>query len=133
MSVVLEKSVSRYWGVQIRAMIEVATRAPFGKGSHTITDPQVRSTWELDASQTSFHGDDRDRMLASILLQVKNDLGIDGQTGIAAKPYEMLIYEPGDFFLPHRDSEKEPGMFGTLVITKRRPHTNEIWRNGRKM
>lgn len=102
--------------VQTRAMIEVATRAPFGKGSHTIIDPLVRSTWELDASQTSFHGDDWDRMLASVLLRVKHDLGIDEQTEIAAKPYKMLIYEPGDFFLPHRDSEKESGMFGTLVL-----------------
>lgn len=81
--------------VQIRAVIEVASRAPFGKGSNTITDPLVRSTWELDASQTSFHGEDWDRMLASVLLHVKNNLGIDEQTEIAAMPYKMLIYETG--------------------------------------
>ncbi|MEZ4985623.1 MAG: 2OG-Fe(II) oxygenase [Saprospiraceae bacterium] len=28
----------------------------------------------------------------------------------------MLVYEPGDFFLPHKDSEKAKGMFGTLVV-----------------
>jgi len=28
----------------------------------------------------------------------------------------MLIYEEGGFFLPHRDTEKTPGMFGTLVL-----------------
>jgi len=27
-----------------------------------------------------------------------------------------LLYEEGSFFAPHRDSEKEEGMFGTLVV-----------------
>jgi hypothetical protein len=27
-----------------------------------------------------------------------------------------LIYKEGDFFLPHKDSEKAKGMFGSLVI-----------------
>ena len=29
----------------------------------------------------------------------------------------MLVYEAGGFFAPHKDSEKAPGMFGTLVVT----------------
>src|SRR5207247_5140252 len=28
----------------------------------------------------------------------------------------LLIYEKGGFFLPHRDTEKTDGMFGTLTI-----------------
>lgn len=35
---------------------------------------------------------------------------------ISAHLYKLLIYEKGDFFLPHKDSEKEKGMFGTLII-----------------
>jgi hypothetical protein len=31
--------------------------------------------------------------------------------------YKLLLYETGGKFLPHRDTEKSPGMFGTLVIT----------------
>ena len=30
--------------------------------------------------------------------------------------YKLLIYEKGSFFAPHRDSEKTPGMFATLVV-----------------
>ena len=30
--------------------------------------------------------------------------------------HKLLLYEPGGFFVGHRDTEKLPGMFGTLVI-----------------
>jgi hypothetical protein len=35
---------------------------------------------------------------------------------ISAQLYKLLLYEKGAFFKPHKDSEKTPGMFGTLVI-----------------
>ncbi len=35
---------------------------------------------------------------------------------VKATCYKLLLYEEGDFFLPHRDTEKEQGMFGTLVL-----------------
>lgn len=33
------------------ALIEVCNQAPFGKGSSTLVDKQVRDTWEVDASK----------------------------------------------------------------------------------
>jgi len=36
--------------------------------------------------------------------------------------YKLLLYEEGAFFKPHQDSEKTPGMFGTLVICLPSPH-----------
>ena len=38
-------------------------------------------------------------------------------SSLQAELYKVLLYEPGDFFLPHRDTEKAPGMVATLVIT----------------
>ncbi|KAJ4266459.1 hypothetical protein NW762_004443 [Fusarium torreyae] len=35
---------------------------------------------------------------------------------VIAKPHKLLLYEPGSFFKPHKDSEKEQGMVGTLVV-----------------
>ena len=35
---------------------------------------------------------------------------------IAAELYKLLIYDQGSFFVSHRDTEKSPGMFATLVI-----------------
>lgn len=31
-------------------------------------------------------------------------------------PYKLLIYEPGGHFKLHQDTEKEPGMFATLIV-----------------
>ena len=35
---------------------------------------------------------------------------------VSARLYKLLLYEPGDFFARHRDTERMNGMFGTLVI-----------------
>ncbi|KAG2499202.1 hypothetical protein HYH03_002783 [Edaphochlamys debaryana] len=45
-------------------------------------------------------------------------LGIQGPDaqGVEARLYKLLMYEEGGHFLEHRDTEKEPGMFGTLLI-----------------
>ena len=41
-------------------------------------------------------------------------LGVDEP--IDAEFYKLLIYDRGSFFVGHRDTEKAPGMFATLVI-----------------
>lgn len=100
---------------QANAIAAIAQKAPFGKGSATITDTAVRSAWEIDAKQITFRNLDWTALMAQLLEQVKVDMGIETQT-VSAKLYKLLLYEQGDFFLPHKDSEKKKGMFGTLVI-----------------
>ncbi|KAK0708876.1 hypothetical protein B0T21DRAFT_247800, partial [Apiosordaria backusii] len=41
---------------------------------------------------------------------------------VRAEIYKMLLYEKGALFKPHTDTEKIPGMFGTLVICLPSPH-----------
>jgi len=108
--------------VLTKALIEVAHKAPFGKGSETVLDDNVRSAWEIDEDELSFHNEDWELFLNRILASVQRDLGIEDRE-VAASLYKMLIYEEGDFFLPHQDSEKEPGMFGTLVVGLPSKHT----------
>jgi hypothetical protein len=100
---------------QAKALIQAAHKAPFGKGSETILDNNVRSAWEIDAAKLTFNGNRWAAFIDKILRNIKPDLGLEDYT-ISAHLYKMLIYETGDFFLPHKDSEKEKGMFGTLVI-----------------
>ena len=54
--------------------------------------------------------------------EIKKGLGIE-DSKIELSLYKLLIYEKGDFFLPHLDSEKEKGMFGTLVVGLPSEHT----------
>jgi hypothetical protein len=100
---------------QAKAMIKVAHKAPFGKGSQTIVDENVRSAWEIDASKISFKNKKWAACLEDMLKEVKVGLGLDDKN-VSANLYKLLIYEQGDFFLPHKDSEKEAGMFGTLIV-----------------
>ena len=100
---------------QLKAIIKVARQAPFGQGSRTVTDTSVRRTWEIDAEQLTFANPDWAPFLEKTVKSVKKGLGI-GRRSVTASLYKLLIYEEGGFFLPHQDSEKEPGMFGTLII-----------------
>lgn len=96
-----------------RQLIEKARQAPYGKGSETFVDTSVRNTWELDASQLHLS-----RQWASTVGHacewVAQQLGITAF--VRAELYKMLIYEKGAMFKAHTDTEKIPGMFGTLVI-----------------
>jgi len=101
--------------IVIKELIKVAKQAPFGKGSQTITDTSVRKTWEIDAGKVSFKNKEWQGFLDQILEKTKKGLGIENHD-ISAHLYKLLIYEEGGFFLPHKDSEKEKGMFATLTI-----------------
>lgn len=101
--------------LQAKALIQEAHKAPFGKGSQTIIDNSVRSAWEIDSEKLHFMGNEWNRFVQGIVSTIQSELGIE-EFEVEAHLYKMLIYEKGDFFLTHRDSEKEKGMFGTLII-----------------
>ena len=92
----------------------VCRQAPFGRGEETVVDTSVRNTWELDASQFKLANPGWDDFLQNTLLKsVTEKLGLPG---VKADLYKLLLYEPGSFFKPHKDSEKAPGMVATLVV-----------------
>ena len=89
-------------------------QAPYGRREETIVDTSVRNAWQLDASRLTI-GRRIQEVVASLIPRLANDLGCQGVT-IEALPYKLVLYEEGGFFLPHRDTEKAPGMFATLVV-----------------
>ena len=48
------------------------------------------------------------------MAKVQTAFGLEEQT-LEAHLYDLLLYEPGSFFLPHRDGEKLDRMVATLV------------------
>jgi hypothetical protein len=100
---------------QIRDIVNRADRAPYGRGGETILDTTVRRAWQLAPEQFSISGKSWEQSFQQILSTVTDGLGCAGMD-IAAELYKVLVYEEGGFFLPHRDTEKAEGMFGTLVI-----------------
>ena len=100
---------------QTRELIEVCRQAPYGKGTDTVVDTEVRKVWELDANKIKFGNKKWMPFVDSILKHVQSELGLE-QHELSAKLYKLLVYETGGFFLPHRDGEKLNGMVATLVI-----------------
>ena len=54
------------------------------------------------------------RPWANIVADVALGLGVSGP--LAADFYKLLVYDAGSFFVDHRDTEKIPGMFATMVL-----------------
>jgi hypothetical protein len=98
-----------------QAITQVSKQAAFGKGDETLVDLSVRKTWELDVSQFQTTNPAWDAYLkSSLVTRAVEELGVKGS--VQALPYKLLLYEEGAFFKPHKDTEKVPGMFGTLVV-----------------
>ena len=100
---------------QIAALIQQATRAPYGRGEETILDESVRKVWQLPADRVNLGGKSWAASFEGILKQVITGLGCEGMS-VSAELYKLLVYDRGGFFQAHRDTEKAGGMFGTLVV-----------------
>jgi hypothetical protein len=98
-----------------RKLIEFGQPARFGRGAETLTDPDVRDTWEIPKRLVSAVWNEAS--LADILTAVKEELGLPHQAELTVDLHSLLVYEPGQFFVTHQDSEKDDAMIGTLVLT----------------
>ena len=54
--------------------------------------------------------------LRPMLDLVRNDLGLPPTSQLDAELHSVLVYEPGQFFAAHQDSEKDDAMIGSLVV-----------------
>jgi hypothetical protein len=90
-------------------------QAPYGKGEETIVDTKVRRVWRMEPDKFALTNPDWDRLLAETVGKVQQELGLEKQK-LESHLYDLLLYEPGSFFLPHRDGEKLDRMVATLVV-----------------
>jgi hypothetical protein len=101
---------------QAKDLVNRCEQAPFGRGAKTIVDKSVRDTFQLAPEFFQITNPTWKKDLDTITNSVCQDLGVQANLKVEARLYKLLLYEEGSFFAPHRDSEKEEGMFGTLVI-----------------
>jgi hypothetical protein len=106
---------------QARKAIKQCSQAPYGKGTATLVDTDVRRVWELDPAQFKLTNPKWNDLVLSITGEVQQALGLE-ESKLAVHLYKLLVYEKGSFFLPHRDGEKLDGMVATLVIALPSPH-----------
>jgi hypothetical protein len=99
---------------EIKKLIENSEAASFALNKNVVYDPEIRKTRSVPLERVNISGDAWQKDFNGILEQVKNSLGYPHS--ISADLYKFLIYEKGDFFKSHMDSQKSPDMFGTMVI-----------------
>jgi hypothetical protein len=99
-----------------RSLREVARPARFGQGSRTLLDRGVRDTWEIARSRVKIDQRRWQRTLEPRLEAIRDDLGLSPEVRLRARLYKLLVYEPGQFFRVHQDSERDDDMVGTLAV-----------------
>ncbi len=99
---------------QAAQLIALAERAPYGRGDETLVDPAIRRVWQIRAEQVRFQGRHWAQSLERMVASVAEGLGVSDP--VEAQFYKLLVYDQGSFFVSHRDTEKAPGMFATLII-----------------
>jgi predicted 2-oxoglutarate/Fe(II)-dependent dioxygenase YbiX len=120
-----------------RKLLSLGQPARFGRGEQTLTDPDVRDTWEIP--KHLIRAQWNDATLKDMLATVKEELGLSNAAGLTADLHSLLVYETNQHFLAHQDSEKDDSMVGTLVVTLPSGYTggelmvghNEEWKSYR--
>ena len=98
-----------------RKLASLGQPARFGRGEETLTDPDVRDTWEIPKHLVRPEWDGA--TLQDVLATVKYELGLPNAAELTADLHSLLVYEPNQFFRVHQDSGKDNSMIGTLVVT----------------
>lgn len=101
---------------QAKQLRLVARPARYGHGDQTILDRRVRDTWEIPRSRVQIDKRRWNRTLRPMLNAIRDDLGLPSDCSLAAQMHSMLLYEPGQFFAAHQDSEKDDQMIGSMVV-----------------
>jgi hypothetical protein len=102
---------------EAQALHALSEPARFGQRERTLIDSTVRHTGEVSADHVSLAWPPG--VFASLKRDVAKALGV---SQLDARLHNLLIYAPGQFFKPHQDTEKHPGMVATLVLIWPSPH-----------
>lgn len=102
---------------QSRTIVGAATQAPFGMGTETLVDLSVRRTWQVESSRVRIAPLWLEQSLPLLVSECCQKLGVDAkEENVTANLYKLLLYEEGGHFKRHQDTEKELGMFGSLIV-----------------
>ncbi|GAA1018794.1 hypothetical protein Aple_026050 [Acrocarpospora pleiomorpha] len=113
----LQFPVSEEQAIRLRGL---GHRARFGRGEQTLTDPEVRDTWEIPKDLVRIEWT---HAFEAVLEVMRDELGLPPHCELTPDFHSMLLYETGQFFVTHQDSEKDDSMVGTLVVTLPSAHT----------
>lgn len=101
---------------QAQKLLQFAKPCKHGKGTATLFDETIRRCHAIEPAGIQIQNPQWHELLESLVGSIMSRFG-HGQAKVTAHLYNMLIYGPGDHFnVFHRDTEKESGMFATLIL-----------------
>jgi hypothetical protein len=90
--------------------------ASFGEGTETRTDVRVREGRQLYARNGALAVEGLDEGLREILGQIRESLCPHDAAPPSAELHSLNVYGRGGHFVAHKDTPREPSIFGTLVV-----------------
>lgn len=90
--------------------------ASFGHGSETRQDARVRAGRQLYARDGALAVEGFDDGLAQVLSDVRESLCPHDSASPRAELHSLNVYGPGGHFVSHKDTPRDPSVFGTLVV-----------------
>ena len=100
-----------------RLLFGTAEPAKFGLKDKTIYDQKIRDTREILARNIKISGKTWGKDFNKALRHIALKLGFGDEGKLKAHLHNLLIYEKGNFFARHQDSEKYENMVASLVVT----------------
>jgi hypothetical protein len=107
----------------VKKLLKQAEYAKFGFRDKTILDKNIRNAWEISQDKIKITGERWNKELTSILENFREDLGLSEAAVLRPNLHNLLIYERGQFFDYHQDSEKINGMVATLIVVLPSSHS----------
>jgi hypothetical protein len=89
--------------------------ASFGEGAETRTDVRVRDGRQLYARNGALAVEGFDESLSEILCRIREAL-CPHEASPVAELHSLNVYGRGGHFVAHKDTPREPSVFGTLVV-----------------
>jgi len=89
--------------------------ASFGEGTETRTDARVRDGRQLYARDGALAVEGFDDALREVLSQIRASLCPHDVAPPTAELHSLNVYGRGGHFVAHKDTPREPSVFGTLV------------------
>lgn len=108
-----------------------STAAYHGKREKTLLDTKVRDTGVIGSEILTLEWGIG--VLPALTNEVTKALGL---SQLEIRLHDLLVYGPGQFFKPHQDTEKHPGMVATLVVVLPSPHIGgelRLWHDSQQV
>jgi len=101
---------------ELQQLLAQAEPSPFGFRDQTLHDPSVRASLEIPASRVHLDPERWAARLQRGIDHLVQSLGFPKDVEVRASLQKLVLYEAGGFFAPHRDTERDPSMWGSMVV-----------------